>query len=943
MRTIWCFLAAAATVLAQPEEPMLRIEAGMHTAGISRIDVDGAGRFLVTASHDKTVRVWELPGGRLLHIIRPPAGAGFAGQMYSVAISPDGKAIAAGGSSGGADSQSIYIFDRESGALRRRIAGLPRVADHLAYSPNGCFLAATLSHGKGLRLYNAADYSPAGSDEGYDSGSGWAAFSSDSHRLITTSFDGFIRLYDVASGLRLLRKEKAPGGLPNGVAFSPDGRRIAVGYADAPRVDVLAGGDLSLLFFRSVVKPWVLDKVAWSRDGAYLFAGGLYRPGSDTSGTTIVRWNREGGDERQFPVQATAATLSVVSGLLPLPDGHLLFAFTDPGFGILDQRGQRVLWSGSAVADFMMSPVYASTDGLRVGFGYEILGRSPATFSISDRSLRLGTMPSSVLGPVTTGLNVTDWRGSSSPKLDGKPLRLHSSDSSLTMAIAPDHQFFVLGSSSYVSVFDSSGKSKWFVKAPEMVRAVNIPGDGRTVIAAFRDGTIRWYRADDGKELLAFFPAADRKRWVMWSPAGYYDASPGGEDLIGWQVGNGPDGAADFYPASRFRSLKYRPDVVARVLATRDESEALRLADADAGRRQNTQLVAAALPPVVRIVSPSDGAEVSSTDVTLQYGVRSAAGDPVSGVRVLLDGRPLPTARRIVRIGELPAGSVNVTIPERDCEISVIAENRNGASEAATVRLRWRGSGQFVIQPKLYILAIGISAYPNPWTLHMAARDAGGFVNSMKLQKGRLYRDVEVKLLTDRDATRDGILDGLEWISRSTTQHDVAMVFLSGHGDNDAHGTYYFMPVDFDAERLKRTALEFSQIKETVQNLAGKVLVFVDTCHSGNVMGGRTRGGAADINALVNELASAENGAVVFAASTGKQVAQERDEWGNGAFTKALLEGIGGQADYGHTGKITVNMLDLYISERVKELTQGQQTPSTTKPQTIADFPVAVR
>jgi hypothetical protein len=36
-------------------------------------------------------------------------------------------------------------------------------------------------------------------------------------------------------------------------------------------------------------------------------------------------------------------------------------------------------------------------------------------------------------------------------------------------------------------------------------------------------------------------------------------------------------------------------------------------------------------------------------------------------------------------------------------------------------------------------------------------------------------------------------------------------------------------------------------------------------------------------------------------------------------------------------------MLDLYISERVKELTNGAQTPSTTKPQTIADFPIAVR
>lgn len=36
-------------------------------------------------------------------------------------------------------------------------------------------------------------------------------------------------------------------------------------------------------------------------------------------------------------------------------------------------------------------------------------------------------------------------------------------------------------------------------------------------------------------------------------------------------------------------------------------------------------------------------------------------------------------------------------------------------------------------------------------------------------------------------------------------------------------------------------------------------------------------------------------------------------------------------------------MLDLYVSERVKELTRGRQTPTTTKPATVPDFPVAVR
>lgn len=124
-------------------------------------------------------------------------------------------------------------------------------------------------------------------------------------------------------------------------------------------------------------------------------------------------------------------------------------------------------------------------------------------------------------------------------------------------------------------------------------------------------------------------------------------------------------------------------------------------------------------------------------------------------------------------------------------------------------------------------------------------------------------------------------------------------------------------------------------------SLAGKAVLFIDTCHSGNVMGKRR--GIADINAVVNELTSAENGVVVFASSTGRQYSLEEPSWGNGAFTKALVEGITGKADYSGRGRITINMLDLYLSERVKELTEGKQTPTTSKPQTIQDFPLAVR
>ncbi len=184
-------------------------------------------------------------------------------------------------------------------------------------------------------------------------------------------------------------------------------------------------------------------------------------------------------------------------------------------------------------------------------------------------------------------------------------------------------------------------------------------------------------------------------------------------------------------------------------------------------------------------------------------------------------------------------------------------------------------------------------------------------------------------------------MDGLEWIQKETTSKDIAMVFLAGHGVNDPAGIYYYLPVNANTDKLKRTGISFTDIKNTVTSLAGKAVLFVDTCHSGNVMG--TRRGTANITAVVNELASAENGVVVFASSTGRQYSLEDPSWGNGAFTKALVEGVSGRADYQGCGRITVNMLDLYLSERVKELTGGRQTPTTTKPQTIADFPVAVK
>jgi len=239
------------------------------------------------------------------------------------------------------------------------------------------------------------------------------------------------------------------------------------------------------------------------------------------------------------------------------------------------------------------------------------------------------------------------------------------------------------------------------------------------------------------------------------------------------------------------------------------------------------------------------------------------------------------------------------------------------------------------------VLAIGISNYQKPeYRLRFAAKDAQDFSAAMQRQKGRLYRDVEIRLLTDQRATRDDVADGLDWLQKQVTQKDVGMVFLAGHGVNDPNGLYYFLPQNADTDKLKRTGIPFSDIKNTLSTLAGKALFFVDTCHSGNIIGGRRAAVAANITGALNELSSAENGVVVFSSSTGRQYSLEDPQWGNGAFTKALVEALSGGADYNKNGRITYKMLDFYISERVKQLTSGQQTPVTLTPHGVPDFPV---
>ena len=342
-----------------------------------------------------------------------------------------------------------------------------------------------------------------------------------------------------------------------------------------------------------------------------------------------------------------------------------------------------------------------------------------------------------------------------------------------------------------------------------------------------------------------------------------------------------------------------------------------------------TVIAAAPTPPEVRILFPEDKSYFHTESIKLRYQLLAQGLEKETKVTVLVDGQKQP-ADRAVRA----ANTIDVDLPNRDCSITIYAQNKNGNSEPVSIRLIKESMPEEL--PRLFAVTVGVGDYNDEQLpkLKYTTKDAQDFARVLMTKKNLPYQEVQVKTICDQEATREDFYEALEWLKQEASPTDVCIFFYAGHGFRDEKDRFYFMPYGGTTNKLYN-CFSSNDFRVATEDINSKLIVFVDACYSGALMGGNRSAAGSH---FMEQLRRTKNGMVMYASSASDTKSKENEEWKNGAFTKSLVEAFNGAARNPEDEGLSTQQLDQYLYKQVRKLTDYKQTPIFMNPNGMEPF-----
>jgi WD40 repeat protein/uncharacterized caspase-like protein len=964
----------------------LDLDTGGHRALVKDLAFTPDGDLLVSASDDKTIRVWDWRSGVTIRTIRGQIGPGNEGKVFAIAISPDGETLAAAGYFGPGIGETppygdVRLFDLSSGRIVAVLKGHDGAVYDLAFSPDGALVAAGGQGGFVHAWQRGADdaWSEFGVLDANANRVEKLAFAEAGSRMIVATADYGLRLFDMGDGSEIDLPDAEPlRDTPlTALAVSPDGASFAVGN-DQGLIQTWNAGDGTL---RATMTAFdrLVGALSYSPDGLRLVATCGYRCEGDYE---AVSWDLanpldEPASYAGHDNTVVAAAAAPTDGLVATAGGTLNeIRLWNPVSG---QTRQVLAGSGAPVTS-----VGIAADGGLIGWGTE--ATCPGAVACPDV---IGTMSMEMLVPDPD-------RGFEDPR----PL---ADAATLRRAVISDGRWslhYAAGGHSAIAnavleIMDGdtvvqrieNDATNGFLHG-----SYTLLSDGKGVVTGGADGTMITYDRESGVltgefrgghsgEVLAMAEApaarmlvtgsADQTlklwnletralvvsmhvsgtEWIVWTPQGYFHCSPNGDALVGWHVNQGQESEARFVKARQLRRHLNSPEIVRRAIITGDPAGAAR--DLRGTDGQLDQLLQRR-PPEFEIKVAED-VEAPEGFVAIEIVGAGEAGADVSTFTVLANDRRVDEFT--ARSADGPDGGrviIEVPVGEGESEILVSGINEFGyITERGVTALAKKTATQ--PKGKLYVIAVGINDYPllpqgcggRSCDLRFPVADATEFMRVVVERTAPLHAEMEALLLVNEDALyedeplasdivravgedrifepeADTISDEIIDFLDLPGPDDTTILFIAGHGLN-IDEDYYVIPSDGrqqDGDRWRRSSL----------------VAWSDIHEAISRAKGRrfmlldTCHAAGAFNAKM-EKEAADARIIVLAATAANNTAAELEQLGHGVFTHAVLEGMRGAANTGGDGVRILGLSD-YIDREVRRLTSQRQEPFYHLPRT---------
>ncbi len=887
-----------------------------HENVITSIRFSRDQKLAVTASIDGTAMLWEVHSGKRIRTFDNPLN----NEILNVAeFSPDSLTVALG-----SWDKTVTFWSTVTGEQIGTLAGHSGYVNDLLFAQDAKTLW-TASNDSTVRLWDLQSKKTIRTLDAQSRVVSGLATTPDEKYLFTAEGKGVVRMWSTDTG-QLIRTIGDASQYIDSTTFDKSFQRFANGYYEDPSVVWnLATGELERIIDAPTQKTH--SSSALSRDAKYMavstYDENRVYVASSENGKAL--YSIKGFQESPAVIAFTPDSQQLV---VCSYDGLIYQFDAQNGKSIRSFRGH-----SSACSDMSFSE-----DGKRLatcgwdgdGKVWELAtGKLLQTVQFGKTFLNhVALSPDGTTFAVVYPEDTVQWIRVSDAKRLGQFVKTkHSID---CLAFSPSGEQLLVGYMDHTaSVWDVSSERVVQTLRGHTTRVTDIATDGTFVFTSSGDGTNRIWDLATGNELIALYTFVDQREWLAITPDGYFDASVNGARFIRYRI----PGTNHLIPLERFRSRFEVPGLLTKILAHENH------------RGENSSAVP--LPPQVSLVDPATSRELDSHEVVIRAKASSRGSLPVTKLRVLVNQKPYSVNEGYFPIDDPKLGDVTaewkIELPVGKHEVSVVAYNEMTFEISPSIELLNLGGGTAQEElPNLYVLAIGVSAYPED-PLEFAHRDAQALADAYAEHSRQLFKRVDTKVLINEQATREAILDALASLRKNMTQRDFGVFFFAGHGKKDARDKLYFMPVDGKKDRLSATAIDATIIQDEIVSSPGQILILLDACHAGAILSGTRH----LTDNLIKDLSSEDKGVAVMCSATGREVAQESRTHQHGLFTLALLEAIRGQGGpelpirRSPEGAIYFKQIDSYVTERVKQLSQGDQHPVTGFPRYFRDFPLS--